>query len=277
MSRTGSEFPAVAGGEAVLEQGVPERAVSERDVLNPQPPGHDEADGFPASTDRTRNRARKRAWILAFLMPVALLPLAHVGFISGPGGDPLRFRAILVLVLVASAAATDLLWSKIPNWLTYPAFAWALALPILGGGSSTDGFDVTPLVTDSLTYPVVFQGAGVALVLMMVIFLLAGGGGGDLKLAIVLGALLGPWDLLLVLVWTYVLAGGAAFAILVWTEGVIAVARMTFWRLAAALTPLSSPEGEREKRFLARRLRMGPFFLLAALAVVLKIEVVRLW
>ena len=99
---------------------------------------------------------------------------------------------ILVAAMLV-AAAWDLKWRRIPNWLTVPAFVLALALRVpLGTGPLLDGL----------------LAGLIAFALGVVVFALGGLGGGDVKLLTAAGAFLGVdrlWRALLVTA----LVGGA--------------------------------------------------------------------
>ena len=86
--------------------------------------------------------------------------------------------AVLMIILVGSAMTTDLLWRRIPNYLTFPALAFALLVRIVFQG----------------WIGIVFGLSG-AIIAPTLLLLLRGGkqlGMGDLKLAIAIGAIVGP-------------------------------------------------------------------------------------
>jgi len=86
--------------------------------------------------------------------------------------------ASLTIVLVGSSVITDLLWRRIPNYLTLPALVIALVLRTVLQGWSGIGLAL--------------GGASVAPLLLFVTHGGKGIGMGDLKLAAALGAILGP-------------------------------------------------------------------------------------
>ncbi len=107
---------------------------------------------------------------------------------------------LLTLVLTVSTY-TDARWRRIPNWVTYTAFGWALVLNSLASVTTTE---MGILGTVGLTDAVI--GAVVCFGLMMLLYACNMGGAGDVKLAAVIGALLGLPLALNVLLWTYVSA-----------------------------------------------------------------------
>ncbi len=110
------------------------------------------------------------------------------------------YRFVLALPICAVAGVTDLLWGKVPNWLT-----GALALGAIGL-SATHGLRAAAV---SVTVMIVF------LVLGMLAFAPGWIGGGDVKLAAAAAGALSYPDCVPFLLYT-VLGGGAlaiAFAI----------------------------------------------------------------
>lgn len=98
------------------------------------------------------------------------------------------------MVLVCVAVCTDLLWRRIPNWLTMPFVFLGFWLNIaqLGPGPGT-------------VYA--FKGLVAGLLVFMVPFLLGGAGGGDVKLLGAIGSIVGGYAVC----WTFLygaMAGG---------------------------------------------------------------------
>jgi prepilin peptidase CpaA len=83
-----------------------------------------------------------------------------------------------MILLAGSAMTTDLLWRRIPNYLTFPALALALLVRVVLHGWAGIAFGLTG-----------------AVIAPLLLWLLHGGrrlGMGDLKLAMAIGAILGP-------------------------------------------------------------------------------------
>jgi len=100
---------------------------------------------------------------------------------------------LLTLVLTGVAAYTDLRERRIPNWLTAPSLLVGLTLRAwLGGWRGA----LTSL-----------EGAGLALVILLPLVLVRGLGAGDWKLMGAVGAFLGPWMMLFVLVASFFVTG----------------------------------------------------------------------
>lgn len=102
----------------------------------------------------------------------------------------------LALLVALWAGWLDWRFRRIPNWLTVSGFL--LGLGVNGILSGWDG------VIGGL------EGAGIALLVLIVPVALRGIGAGDLKLMIALGAFLGPWKFLHVLLVSIFIAGGMA-------------------------------------------------------------------
>lgn len=99
----------------------------------------------------------------------------------------------LTTIVVAVAVITDLLWRRIPNLLTIPAFALAVVVRAFFQGWTGLGLALA--------------GAAVAPVLLLLLHGGKGIGMGDLKLTTVIGAALGP-VMAVVMVLLSAVAGG---------------------------------------------------------------------
>lgn len=100
---------------------------------------------------------------------------------------------VALSVFLAFCACFDVLYRRIPNWLTCPAMLLALLVHGLTGGGA------------GLAHAIMGLAAGMAL--LMPFYLLKGMGAGDVKLMGVVGAFLGPTRVLHAFLWTG-LSGG---------------------------------------------------------------------
>jgi prepilin peptidase CpaA len=111
------------------------------------------------------------------------------------------FASACLLAFVAVVAVVDLTTRRIPNWLTVTAAAVALALNIsrLGG------------------HGVLASGAGLltGVAAFLPLYLTGGFGAGDIKAMGAVGAFLGPKGVLIASVWTLLVGGLCALAVLV--------------------------------------------------------------
>jgi prepilin peptidase CpaA len=94
--------------------------------------------------------------------------------------------------------------SRIPNWLTVPGFIAGVAVhTYLNGWHGT---------LEAL------EGAALALAILLPFVLLRALGAGDWKLMGAVGALLGPWMLLFVLLASFFIAGAMAVALMIYAK-----------------------------------------------------------
>jgi prepilin peptidase CpaA len=97
------------------------------------------------------------------------------------------------LVVLAVATYTDLRSRRVPNWLVLPFMAGGLIVPgVLGGWHG---------LTQSL------EGFGLGALIYGVLYWLGGMGMGDVKLVAAIGAWVGPQQLILAIVLTFMIGG----------------------------------------------------------------------
>lgn len=115
----------------------------------------------------------------------------------------------LIPPAVASMAAVcDILWRRIPNWLTLSAFAGGLLLQVLRIGAPG--------------LLVALGGAALGLGLLLPFYAIHVVGAGDVKLLGALGALVGPQDLVSVAIYA-ALVGGAVSCVMLLRRGRLAL------------------------------------------------------
>jgi Flp pilus assembly protein protease CpaA len=114
----------------------------------------------------------------------------------------------VMFALVFVATVTDLRQHRIYNWTTYPGIAIAIGLS--GLSDSLGSRTLAEIGIGQSLLGLLVCGA-----LMLVCFVLFEIGGGDVKLLAMTGAFLGPEFGIQVLLWTFVLGGLAAVAILI--------------------------------------------------------------
>lgn len=112
--------------------------------------------------------------------------------------------AVLTIVVVTVAVITDLLWRRIPNFLTLPAFCAAVI--------------VRATFQDWAGLALALAGGVAAPMLLLVIHGGKGIGMGDLKLAAALGAALGP-AMAVVSVFLSAVAGGVIAMVVMFKPG----------------------------------------------------------
>ena len=169
----------------------------------------------------------------------------------------ITLSTMLLLLLTATAAVTDVIYHKIYNWTTYPGIILALAMNFLHNGWDGD----YPNLADSL------KGLALCGGLMLVSFVLFNVGGGDLKLLAMVGAFLGLEKGLEALLWTFVLGAAAGVAVLIWRVGLFRLVAGTARHVLLSLRLVSwLPLSDAEREQLRPPLYLAPA---AAIAVVI--------
>jgi prepilin peptidase CpaA len=138
----------------------------------------------------------------------------------------ITLSTVLLLLLTATAAVTDIVSHRIYNWTTYPGIILALATNYFERGWDTGD----PGLADSL------KGFAMCGGLLLAAFALNFAvGGGDVKLMAMVGAFLGLEKGIEALLWTFVLGGAAGLIVLIWRVGlfrlVSGVVRHLLWSL----------------------------------------------
>jgi prepilin peptidase CpaA len=169
-------------------------------------------------------------------------------------GIPLSLVILASLVLVASLL--DLLWRRIPNWLTVTAALTGLVLGFWEGGTAG-------LVTSIL-------GLLLGFALLLPGYLLHMTGGGDLKLMAAVGSLLGP-ILILYAFLLYILAGLAwalIYGLYAWAARGAEPPLGRYWAMLRTLLRTGRVAYVRPKpnEAMGRRLPMAPAIAFGALA-----------
>ena len=157
----------------------------------------------------------------------------------------------LLLGLTLVAAVTDVLRNKIYNWNTYSGILAALALSAVGSawlradagaGAKVSVWIGSPLLSDSVWGLLT---CGVLMIVCFVVF--PGIGGGDVKLMAMIGAMMGTYNGLEALLWTFVLGACFSLIVLVWRVGPVTtvsrIVRLVSSKLRLAwFLPLSDEE-----------------------------------
>jgi len=204
-----------------------------------------------------------RLWLPSMLAPLAIGPIWVAGASYLMPENPLGSLAGFVLfALLAVGSYCDLMWRRIPNWATYSATAWALAINALGAAVACAGEAGGWLeVLGAIGLSQAILGLLLSFGLLLAIYACGGSGAGDVKLAAALGALLGPQLALVALVWCYLAAGAAVLGYLVYRYGVWTVVSVLWRRLVSLLAPsLVEEPSAREREILATPVPMAVFF-----------------
>ncbi len=102
------------------------------------------------------------------------------------------------LAALVVAVTTDLMWRRIPNWLTVPFLGAGLAVSVWLHGWHG-------LATSA-------EGAALGLLIYGILFWLGGMGAGDVKLCAAIGAWIGPGQLVIAVILTALVGGLMAMA-----------------------------------------------------------------
>ena len=162
----------------------------------------------------------------------------------------ITLSTVLLLLLTATAAVTDVVNHKIYNWTTYPGIILALLVNYLERGWDTGD----PGLADGL------KGFAMCGGLLLAAFALNFEvGGGDVKLMAMIGAFLGLEKGIEALLWTFVLGGAAGVAVLIWRVGLFRLVSGTVRHLLWSLR-LGNwlPLAEEERRQLQPPLFLAP-------------------
>lgn len=238
---------------------------------------NDEREHLEVATRPTTGSGNRGRLFLKFL-PVA--GIAWAWLLEGSAWAAAGLGTWTGFVLLATllvAAASDLATHKIPNAITYPAFAWLLGLGIVretfGAFGPTAGTEsLSPAAARWIALiggpPLVEQlaGACVCFGIMFFMFIVAKTGGGDVKLSTVIGLALGPSAGIAAIVATYV--AGCCFA-LCWTIVTFGPVRVVvgFSRWIGMLfVPLwVKPPTKEDEKLLFAQMPMGASFVVGTL------------
>ncbi|MEQ8789199.1 MAG: A24 family peptidase [Pirellulaceae bacterium] len=230
----------------------------------------------------TRRTRRPLLWIGSLLGPALLCLIGMtvtVHLLPYPLGTACGLIFLGVLLVCTWTDSRD---RKIPNWLTYPAFSWALALnaagSLLAGSEPSPAPDsilgiqwepVGPVSLGAIGIGWSLAGAAACFAVMLVASGWLRSAGGDVKLAVVLGAFLGVKYGLLALCFGYILAGVVSLAIVVWHYGAWNVLRGTLKWFAHLVVPLmvEKPQVE-DDRLLKSPIPLGAYFALGAILAI---------
>jgi prepilin peptidase CpaA len=128
---------------------------------------------------------------------------------------------VLLTVVLVTAMCTDLRWSRIPNWLTFPAMGFALLAHAWVGGLQGALFSLA--------------GLGAGLGLFLVLYVTGSSGAGDVKLMAAVGALIGPYGALLSALLAILVGGVYALGAMCYQWGFATTSRKLVYATQGAL------------------------------------------
>ncbi|RLS56482.1 MAG: prepilin peptidase [Planctomycetota bacterium] len=162
------------------------------------------------------------------------------------------WRTVVLLILVAIAAWTDLRERKLYNWNTYTGMLIGLVIHLLPG---------SPLSVGDVLLGWLACGG-----LMLVAFTFLPMGGGDVKLMGMMGMGMGLEDGLMALLWSVTFAAILAAAHVIWQLGAWNLLRGGFRKatyIVGAQGPV--PWTDEQQQVLNQKFRLGPAALLGVL------------
>ncbi len=178
---------------------------------------------------------------------------------------------LLLLGLLVVATVTDLRHHRVYNWLTYPGMLAALGANAVVSLARADETAFPSGTWDWVGISASALGLLSCGLLMLVcyVFFPGGVGGGDVKLAAMIGAFLGPYRGLEATLWMFVLGGCAAIAIIIWRQGALRLVRRGAVILYAAIRLRGMDPLEQDER---EQLKTKVFLAPSSLAAVLLVQ-----
>ena len=225
-------------------------------------------------TSRTR-------WSAALLFPLVVGPVWCLAW-HGSGGRLGTLTGLILLGSLVVSAITDFNRQRIYNWVTYPAFLWVVAINVFVSIKMYSGESLFPAfaATDFVGPPWLggiglaecLAGAGVCFLITLFGYDLSGGGAGDVKIAAVIGAVLGLHHGLFAVAYSYVVAAIAIIVWSTWKHGplvLLKAAARTIGRVLGPLWPFASTSDDHA--LLLTPVPLGPYFAIGTLFVALEL------
>lgn len=236
--------------------------------------------------DRTSTRqsfmsTRQTYWAAALGLPLVVGPLWCLAW-GSEAGRMGTLAGFVLLAVLATSAVTDAREHRIYNWATYSAFLWAVLINLAasfwyaGQAGPAAGYDRAPVIGPAALGGVgIWQclgGAGLCFLIGMFGYHLSGRGAGDVKLAAVIGAVLGVHDGVYAVAYSYIVAAIAIVAWSTWANGPLAIARAAGRSIGTAFGPLwPFPPTRTDSALLVRPIPLGPYFAIGTLLVALEL------
>jgi prepilin signal peptidase PulO-like enzyme (type II secretory pathway) len=221
---------------------------------------------------------RQIAWIAGAVTPVLTCWLGVTvtwQWLLYPLGTGCGLTLVTLLLVTVF---TDGYWKKIPNWATYPAFAWLLVFNLVGtlwaatpdaatGMEQANGWPVVgPPPLGAIGIGGCLLGALACFAVMVVLSGWLRSSGGDVKLVTVIGACLGIRYGLLAMCLGYILAGCFSLILCIWHYGFLNIVKGVFAWIGNLFLPLVIAKPHiRDDRLLKTGVPLGAHFALGTL------------
>lgn len=212
--------------------------------------------------------ARMFGWMAAMFGPLAFAPVWAAVWESRAEPAIASWSSAILIVLLVTVSATDLMHRRIPNWATYPAILWGLGLNLYASTVPTmrTRLGAVGLEDSALGFAALF-------VPMLIVSSLSGGGKGDVKLVGAIGTLLGVSRGMDAVFLSFLAAGAAMLCWAVWTAGPITIVRALWRRIGSYLLPLSvATPDESQQRLLSTPVPLAPSFAIGTLLVLFDVR-----
>lgn len=214
---------------------------------------------MPANCDR----ARHWAWATAATLPAAIGVVAALAGTTSESPLVMTWIGGVGLAIAVVAMYVDGRWQLLPNWLTYPAILWGLAI-----NTTASAIPSAPVWMGAVGIVDSFIGCGIVFTMMLVVFSITGGGAGDVKLSAAIGALFGLQRALDVLILSFIAAG---IIVVLWfftRVGLVAGVRLLARRIGTWIKPAWFDSFQpHEAELLRTPIALGPCFAIGILVV----------
>lgn len=205
-------------------------------------------------------------------MPWLVSAAQRIGH-QNPGTPPWTLDQVVLWTALFSATITDVTHRKIYNWISYPALGWAAAIAglvtLISWISRNGQVDYHWSWLGSMGLPQFVLGAMGCGAIMLIPYALSGGGAGDVKLAAVMGGLLGWEHAIWALAIGYILAATWA-GVAAWSTRDFCLLFGGLFRKfsSSLLVGILPPPSLQQQQTLNRPIPMAGFFALATVFVV---------
>jgi Flp pilus assembly protein protease CpaA len=224
----------------------------------------------------TMTISKRNCWFAALALPLVVGPLWCIAGtqldLTGPARWLGTLAGFVLLATLATCAATDVRGNRIYNWTTYSAFLWAITVNVVASTWPT----APPEWLGGVGIGQSFGGAALCFLITLAGYHMSGRGAGDVKLAAVLGALMGIHHGIFAVAYSYIVAAVAIIIWSTWVNGPLAIAKAavrSIGKLFGHLWPWLPTASD--SALMLKPIPLGPYFAIGTLLVVL--ELVPTW